>query len=274
VVDTELAAYLDFARELAIVAGAAILRHFRVAIEVENKGDARDYDPVTEADRAAERVIREGIGRRYPGHGIRGEEHGLSGGGSPLTWVIDPIDGTRSFVLGQLHWGTLIALNDGARPVLGVMHQPFVGETFSAVVGGAARWQRGGASRALRTRRCPRLEEAMLACTTPEMFESAREREAFDRVRSRVRLTRFGSDCYGYCLLAMGLIDLVVEADLQAYDVQALIPIVEGAGGVITRWDGSACDEGGGVVACGDPALHGEVLRLLGGTRHEGAELS
>ena len=114
----------------------------------------------------------------------------------------------------------------------------------------------------------------MLACTTPEMFESAREREAFDRVRSRVRLTRFGSDCYGYCLLAMGLIDLVVEADLQAYDVQALIPIVEGAGGVITRWDGSACDEGGGVVACGDPALHAEVLRLLGGTRHEGTELS
>jgi len=262
-VDPELAAYLDFARELARAAGAAILPHFRVAIDIDNKGDARDYDPVTDADRAAERVIREGIARRFPEHRIRGEEHGLSGGDSPLTWVIDPIDGTRSFVLGQLHWGTLIALNDGHRPVLGLMHQPFVGETFSAVAGAEARWQRGAASRPLRTRRCARLGEAMLACTTPEMFAAEREREAFERVRSRARLTRFGSDCYGYCLLAMGLVDVVVEADLQAYDVQALVPIVERAGGVMTRWDGSACYEGGEVVACGDRALHEEVLRVL-----------
>jgi myo-inositol-1(or 4)-monophosphatase len=219
---------------------------------------------VTKADRAAERVIRDGIARRFPAHRVRGEESGLSGGDSPFTWVIDPIDGTRSFVLGQLHWGTLIALNDGVRPVLGLMHQPFVGETFTATRGSGSQWHRGRERQTLHTRRCPRLSEAMLACTTPEMFATDREREAFERVRVRARLTRFGSDCYGYCLLAMGLIDVVVEADLQAYDVQALIPIVEEAGGVITRWDGSACHEGGDVVACGDRTLHGEVLRLLG----------
>jgi len=259
----ELAACLDFARGLALTAGAAILPHFRTALDIENKGDARDYDPVTAADRDAERVIRDAITRRFPAHRIRGEESGVSGGDSPLVWVVDPIDGTRSFVLGQLHWGTLIALNDGVRPALGVMHQPFVGETFSARAGREARWQRGREERVLRTRRCKRLSDAMLACTAPEMFAREREREAFERVRARVRLTRFGSDCYGYCLLAMGLVDVVVEADLQAYDVQALIPIVEGAGGVITRWDGSPCDEGGEVLACGDSALHEEVLRLL-----------
>jgi myo-inositol-1(or 4)-monophosphatase len=262
--EAELAVCLEFARELAIAAGGAILPHFRSAIDIENKGDARDYDPVTEADRAAERVIRDGIARRFPEHRVRGEESGLSGGRSPLIWVIDPIDGTRSFVLGQLHWGTLIALNDGVRPVLGLMHQPFVGETFSAIHGAGAQWRRGGERRTLRARRCPRLSEAMLACTTPDMFATDRELEAFERVRAGARLTRFGSDCYGYCLLAMGLIDVVVEADLQSYDVQALIPVVEQAGGVITRWDGTACYEGGDVVACGDRALHEEVLRLLG----------
>ena len=259
----ELSAYLDFARELALTAGEAILPHFRVPIEIENKGGACDYDPVTEADRGAERAIRERIASRYPSHRVRGEESGMSGGDSALTWVIDPIDGTRSFVLGQLHWGTLIGLNDGAKPVLGIMHQPFVGESFSAVAGGEATWTRRGERRRLRTRRCPRLDQAMLGCTTPDMFETDAARAAFERVRTRVRLTRFGSDCYGYCLLAMGLIDVVVESDLQAYDVQALIPIVEAAGGTISRWDGSACEEGGDVVACGDQSLHREVLAVL-----------
>ena len=261
----ELAAFLEFAHELVAAAGAAILPHFRAALAIENKGDARDYDPVTEADRAAEREIRAMIALRYPDHRIRGEEDGTGGGESQLTWVIDPIDGTRSFVLGQLHWGTLVALHDGTRPVLGIMHQPFVGESFSAVAGGDAIWERDGRRRRLRSRPCARLDGAMLACTTPEMFPDARSLAAFERVRACVRLTRFGSDCYGYCLLAMGLVDVVVEADLQAYDVQALIPIVEASGGVITRWDGSSCEEGGEVVACGDPALHASVLALLRG---------
>ena len=261
----ELAAYLAFARNLATAAGAAILPHFRSPLAIDNKGAASDYDPVTEADRAAERTIREAIARRYPEHRIRGEEQGISGGDSALTWVIDPIDGTRSFVLGQLHWGTLIALNDGAGPKLGVMHQPFVGETFVAIAGGEPFWERGGERRALRTRSCPRIDEAMLASTAPDMFATDAKRAAFDRVRSRARLTRFGSDCYGYCLLAMGMTDAVVESGLQAYDVQALVPIVEAAGGVITRWDGGPCHEGGDVVACGDRALHVQLLRLLAG---------
>jgi len=265
VTESNLADCLEFARDLAAAAGRAILPHFRVPLAIENKGTARDYDPVTQADRAAEKLIREAIRRRYPDHGIRGEEAGVEAGQSSYIWVIDPIDGTRSFVLGQLHWGTLIALSDGVRPVLGVMHQPFVGETFSAPAGGAATWRRGNAQRTLSTRACPRLEDAMLACTTPDMFPTHEERAAFERLSSRVRLTRFGSDCYGYCLLAMGLVDLVVESDLQAYDLQALIPIVEAAGGVITRWDGSPSDEGGAVVASGDRALHAAALAVLRG---------
>jgi histidinol phosphatase-like enzyme (inositol monophosphatase family) len=210
-------------------------------------------------------VIREAISREHPDHGLRGEEHGWEKGRSPYTWVIDPIDGTRSFILGQMHWATLIALNDGTRPVVGVVHQPYVGESFFATAGGKAEWQRGGERRTLRTRRCATLAAAVLACTTPDMFVTPATRDGFERVSKRVRLTRFGGDCYAYCLLAMGFIDIVIESSLQAYDVQALIPIVEAAGGVISGWSGARCDEGGDVVACGDPALHAEVLRVLAG---------
>lgn len=258
--------FLDFAQRTAQAAGAAILPHFRVALDVEDKGGARGYDPVTAADHAAEAVIRAEIARAYPGHGIRGEEHGWQKGASNYTWVIDPIDGTRSFILGQMHWATLIALHDGDRVVVGVAHQPFVGETFVAIAGGAAEWRRGGERRMLKTRRCRAIADAAVACTDPKMFGSADERAAFDRVADRARLVRWGGDCYAYCLLAMGLIDLVIESSLHAYDVQALIPIVEEAGGVMTTWAGTRCDEGGSVVACGDPALHPQVLNLLAGT--------
>jgi len=177
--------------------------------------------------------------------------------------VIDPIDGTRSFILGQMHWATLIALNDGDGPVVGVAHQPYVGETFMGTTGGGAHWRRGSEQRALKTRRCRKLSDAVVACTDPKMFVTVAERSAFDRVSSRARLTRWGGDCYAYCLLAMGLIDIVIEASLHAYDVQALMPIIGEAGGVITTWTGERADEGGFVVACGDPALHPEVLALL-----------
>jgi myo-inositol-1(or 4)-monophosphatase len=178
--------------------------------------------------------------------------------------VIDPIDGTKSFILGQLHWATLIALHDGERVVAGVAHQPYVGESFLATVDGSAEWRRGGERRTLRSRACGKLGDAVVACTHPSMFRTPPERAAFDRVADRARLTRWGGDCYAYCLLAMGLIDIVIEASLQAYDVQALIPIVGAAGGAITSWTGGACDEGGSVVACGDRALHAKVLKLLG----------
>jgi histidinol phosphatase-like enzyme (inositol monophosphatase family) len=254
--------YLEFAYRIARRAGAVVLPHFRVAIDVDDKGTT-SYDPVTAADRDAEAVIRAAIAETYPDHGIRGEEHGWEKRPSNFTWVIDPIDGTRSFITGQLHWATLIALNDGARVVAGVIHQPYVDETFLAVAGGPAEWRRGGETRRLATRHCARLADAIVGCTTPDMFVIEAERAAFARVRDRVRLVRYGGDCYAYALLAAGLMDVVIESSLQAYDVQALIPVIEGAGGVITSWTGGRCEEGGDVVACGDRRLHAEVLRVL-----------
>jgi len=263
---TRTADFLEFAQRMAQSAGAVILPHFRVALDVVDKGGARGYDPVTVADQAAESVIRAEIARVHPDHGIRGEEHGWQRGASRYTWVIDPIDGTRSFILGQMHWATLIALHDGDRVLVGVAHQPFVGESFVATADGAAEWRRGNERRTLRTRHCATVGDAVVACTDPKMFRTADDRAAFDRVADRARFTRWGGDCYAYCLLAMGLIDLVIESSLQAYDVQALIPIVEAAGGVISTWTGERCDEGGAVVACGDRALHPHVLSLLSGT--------
>ena len=257
--------FLEFARRTALAAGKVILPHFRAALAVADKGGARGYDPVTIADRAAEEVIRSRIARAYPDHGIRGEELGWQKGTARYTWVIDPIDGTRSFILGQMHWATLIALNDGKRVVAGVAHQPYVGETFLARADGVAEWRRGGLRRSLRTRSCRSLSSAVLACTDPTMFRTRDDRAAFGRVAREVRLTRWGGDCYAYCLLAMGLIDIVIESSLQAYDIQALIPIVESAGGSITSWGGDRCDEGGSVVACGDAALHRKVLQRLAG---------
>jgi myo-inositol-1(or 4)-monophosphatase len=264
-------AYLDFAYRTAVAAGAVTLPHFRVPIAVDDKGDG-DYDPVTAADRDAEAVIRAEIAKAFPDHGIRGEEHGFERGRSRYTWVVDPIDGTRSFITGQLHWGMLVALHDGERVVCGLMHQPYVGETFLAVAGAASRWRRANVERKLATRRCRDVRSAIVACTTPDMFATKRTREGFERVRAKAKLTRFGGDCYAYCLLAMGLIDVVVESSLQAWDIQALIPIVEGAGGTVTSWEGGSCEEGGDVVACGDPALAPEVRALLAGGRSPASE--
>ncbi|HVO89101.1 MAG TPA: histidinol-phosphatase [Casimicrobiaceae bacterium] len=253
--------YLEFACETAVRAGAAILPHFRAPIEVHDKGGPRgDYDPVTIADRAAETVIRTAIQARYPGHGIHGEEHGRTAGTSAYTWVIDPIDGTRSFILGQLHWATLIALNDGTRPIVGVVHQAFVGETFAAVADGEAQWRRGTQRRTLATRRCARVEDAIVATTDPRHFASARQIAAYKVATDGARLVRFGGDCYCYTQLAMGLVDIVIETGLQAYDVQALIPLIEAAGGRITSWTGGSCQHGGDVLACGDAALHAQLL--------------
>ena len=255
--------FVEFAARVAAAAGAAILPHFREAIAVEDKGGARGYDPVTEADRAAEAVIREAIARAYPDHGIFGEEHGREQGTSKYTWVIDPIDGTKSFILGQLHWATLIALHDGTRPVLGVVHQPFVGESFIGMTDDVAEWRRGGERRTLSTRACARIEDAIVVTTDPRHFQSALQTGAYRAVTDGTRLIRYGGDCYCYTQLAMGLVDIVIETGLQPYDVQALIPLVEAAGGAITNWQGGACDGGGDVLACGDRALHAELLKRV-----------
>jgi histidinol phosphatase-like enzyme (inositol monophosphatase family) len=255
-------AFAAFALQAARDAGAAILPHFRAPIAVEDKGGARGYDPVTEADRAAEASIRDAILARYPAHGIEGEEHGRRTGTSPYTWVIDPIDGTRSFILGHLHWATLLALNDGDRPIVGVTHQPYVDESFVAV-DGRAEWVRGAEWRPLRVRRCPRVEEAIVATTDPRHFVTAPQRSAYDAATACARLVRFGGDCYCYTQLAMGLVDIVIETGLNAYDIQALIPLIENAGGVVTDWQGGRCDRGGDVLACGDAALHAQLLRAI-----------
>lgn len=250
----------DFAEELADAAGSTIIPHFRSPISVEDKGGG-SFDPVTIADKAAEQIMREMIIARYPDHGILGEEDAPVTGNSGLQWVLDPIDGTRAFITGLPLWGTLIALNDGCRPILGVMNQPFTRERFIGTPEGA--WCNG---HRLKTRRCATLGSALLMCTSPQMFHTHEQRRAFDSIASDVQMVRYGGDCYAYCMLAAGLVDVVIEAGLQAYDVQALIPIIEGAGGVMTGWNGQDAQNGGAVVACGDPSLHRQIVDRLGNT--------
>ena len=258
-----LAALAEFAYATALAAGEAILPYFRRALDVQNKDRVGGYDPVTIADRTAESAIRASIASAFPTHGVFGEEQGNERGTEPWTWVIDPIDGTKSFVLGQLHWGTLIALNDGTRPVVGVACQPFVGETFVAYAGGPAQWRRGRERRTLATRRCARHADALVVTTDPRYFEPSREAAAFAAVTGGARFTRYGGDLYCYTQLAMGLCDVVIETGLKPYDVQALIPIVESAGGVISDWRGGPCHDGGDVLACGDPSLHTQLLERI-----------
>ena len=253
----QLDEYQHFAQELADAAATVILPHFRTRTRVEHKGGKR-FDPVTAADKAAERVMRELIHQRYPGHGIVGEEEAPISGSSQLTWVLDPIDGTGAFITGMPLWGTLIALNDGRRPVIGVMNQPFTRERFIGTPLGA--WCNGAA---LKTRPCSGLAAARLMCTSPEVFDMPAQRAAFEALAADAQLVRFGGDCYAYCMLASGHVDAVIEAGLQPYDVQALIPIIEGAGGMMTAWDGSDAQDGGTVVACGDAALHAELVARL-----------
>ncbi|TFF33951.1 histidinol-phosphatase [Pseudomonas sp. RIT623] len=253
----QIGEFRAFAEQLADAAAHAIQPYFRASLEVEDKG-GRLYDPVTVADKAAEDAMRALIQARYPQHGILGEEQGTVAGSSPLHWVLDPIDGTRAFITGLPLWGTLIALNDGQRPVIGVMNQPFTGERFVGTPEGA--WRSGTR---LKTRACGELATATLMCTTPDMFDTPGRKAAFEQVAGQARLMRYGGDCYAYCMLASGFVDVIVEASLQPYDVQALMPIIEGAGGVITAWDGSTAQNGGCVVACGDPALHAQVVAIL-----------
>ena len=260
VTNSERAAYLEFAEATVTAAGLVTLPYFRVKVAVENKREGAGFDPVTAADRAAETLIREALAQDHPEHGIYGEEFGLQSGNG-LTWVIDPIDGTRAFIMGQLHWGVLLGLFDGDRPIVGACHQPYVGETFYGDTHSA--WLRkGDHQERLATRRCERLDDAVLGSTGSEWFTAAKLQQ-YNRLFNRVKLRKFGGDCYIYCLLAMGFIDLVVESGLQAYDIQALIPIVEGAGGVVTDWQGGNPSLGGDVIASGDPRLHEAALREL-----------
>lgn len=253
---------LAFALETAVEAGKLTLAWFQAGAGFELKSDD---SPVTAADKAAERRIRERIASAYPSESILGEEEG--GTSTANQWVIDPIDGTKSFVLGQLHWGVLIALNDGERPVVGVAYQPFVGEAFVAHADGPAEWRRGDERRPLRTRRCPRLADAIAVTTDPRFFAAPHAAAAFEAVTGPLRFTRYGGDLYCYTQLAMGLSDVVIETGLKPYDIQALVPLIERAGGVVSDWQGRPCYDGGDVLACGDPALHEALLRRIADAR-------
>lgn len=256
-------ALLDCAHSLAELSGAAIRPHFRKALAVTNKAADGAFDPVTVADRAAERAIARALADRWPDHGLIGEELGCTREDARWRWIVDPIDGTRAFIMGSPLWGTLIGLMDGPDAVLGLMDQPVTGERFWSGAKTAHSRNADGKARRIRTRACAKLADAILSSTHPDLFAPGTEAEAFARLKGRVRMTRYGGDCYAYCLLAAGFVDLVVEAGLKPYDVVALIPIIERAGGRITTWDGAPATAGGRIVAAGDPRLHEQAMRVL-----------
>jgi histidinol phosphatase-like enzyme (inositol monophosphatase family) len=250
----------EFMRRIAAIAARESLPRFRQRGVVSNKLHG-GFDPVTEADREAEMAIRKLINEVYPGHGILGEEFGAENADAEYVWVVDPIDGTRSFISGIPLWGTLVGLTRNGDAIAGMMAQPFIGELFYADARGAFYEGPHGKAR-LATRPTEMLAEATLCTTTPKLFEG-RRRQAFDRLENTVRLSRYGTDCYAYVMLAAGQIDLVVETALQPYDIVALIPIIEQAGGKITNWDGGPAEQGGGIVAAANRVLHDAAMKIL-----------
>ena len=252
---------LTFAHTLADAAGHVIRPYFRKRIEIVDKGEGA-FDPVTEADRRAEEVLRDLIVKAYPHDGVLGEEFGETNGTSGFRWLIDPIDGTRSFITGITLWGTLIALEQDGKPAIGILDQPILNERFIGVRGKATLTTPEGTV-ALHTRACAKLGDAVVTTTHPYAYFTPEQMVVFDRVARKARMSRFNGDCYSYGMLGMGFIDAVVEAGLRAWDVAALIPIVEGAGGIITDWTGAPVLGGGDVIAAGDARVHAEALKLL-----------
>lgn len=251
------------AHALADAARAATLLHFRKpGLTADNKEIAR-FDPVTVADRLSEERMRAILAERRPQDGILGEEYGSTVGSSGLTWVLDPIDGTRGYLSGTPTWGVLISVADAEGPIFGLIDQPYIGERFE---GGFGRAEVNGpmGHAALTARPARPLAEAILMTTFPEVG-TPEEGAAFRRVAEKAKLVRYGTDCYAYALIAAGQIDLVIEAGLQAYDVQAPIAVIEAAGGIVTDWDGKPCHNGGRVLAAANATIHAEALALLRG---------
>lgn len=257
----DLIAIHDTAQRAADAARAAILPYFRTAgLKATTKSDVR-FDPVTEADRAAERAMRAIILEERPRDAIQGEEYGHQPGTSGITWVLDPIDGTRGFLSGTPTWGVLLAVSDASGPFYGIIDQPYIGERFTGSALGAKMSGPLGQS-ALSTRTTQRLEDAIVFTTFPEVG-TATEGAAFHAVATQAKLTRYGMDCYAYALLAAGQIDLVIEAGLQAYDIQAPLAVIEAAGGVATDWHGGPAHEGGRVCAAANAEIHRQALSVL-----------
>lgn len=253
---------LAFAHHLADRSGEVILPHFRNLADVENKSAGGLFDPVTAADRSAEEVIRKEVSERWPDHDLIGEEFGGDLTGAEFCWLIDPIDGTRPFVVGMPVWGTLIGLLQHGKPVLGMMNQPFTGERYWATSEGAYFRSRNQEKR-IKTRSCASLSNAIVTTTNPDMFASDEDREKYAALSGKGRIRWFGGDCYGYCLLASGHIDVIAESGLSAYDIVPLVPIIEASGGCITDWQGRPVEDGGTILACGDPALQEDALKIL-----------
>ena len=259
-----------FVARLADAAGEATLPFFRSALGAQNKaGGGLAFDPVTEADHAAEVAMRRLIEAQFPGHGLIGEEFGVKNPDAPYVWVLDPIDGTKSFISGLPMWGTLIGLKHNGVPCYGMMSQPFTRERFfgdgkaSFWIGPAHRGT-GQEKRKLHTRPCAEIADATVMTTSPRLL-TPEKRAAYERVEQMAKIPRYGGDCYAYCALAAGHVDLVIEDGLQPYDIVALIPIIQGAGGVVTTWEGGDASQGGSIIAAGDPRAHEAAMKLLRG---------
>ena len=255
-----------FFRDLARASSNIILPLFRSALHSEDKSQGQVFDPVTVADRDSEAEMRRLITARYPAHGIMGEEFGYSNENAEFVWVLDPIDGTKSFISGSPLWGTLVGLMHHGKPIAGMLNQPFTREMFIADSSGA-HWhgldaQGNLETRRLKTRACAALDTATLLTTSPYLI-AGELRDKYLNVQQQVRLPRFGGDCYIYAQLAMGHADLVIEAGLKPHDIVALIPIIERAGGVITTWSGGDAAKGGAIIAAGDARVHAQAMAIL-----------
>lgn len=266
--DHDLPRLLAFADALADAARVAILPYFRAAHTVNNKDVAR-FDPVTDADEAAERAMRALIEQEFPDHSVLGEEYGGALAHEGYQWILDPIDGTRAFIAGLPTWGVLVGLYHDGRPLIGVMDQPYLDERYRGWMSpeslGASLTTRGE-TRAIRTRPCASLGDAIISTTSPDLFEGE-EAQAFARVRAQAKLIRYGFDCYAYCMIAAGHIDTVMESGLKVFDIAALIPILTGAGGGVCAWDGGDASQGGRVLAWGHGGVRDEALMLLSSRR-------
>ncbi len=249
--------FITFAGRLANAAGEVLRRYFRTPIAIDDKSDA---SPVTIADRESEAAMRRLIAAHQPQHGVFGEEQGSDRLDAEFVWVLDPIDGTRAFITGKPSFGVLIALLHQGRPVLGIIDQPIIGERWVGVAGMPTTFQ----GRHAQVRACPRLDAAYLYTTAPELFVGD-DVAPWARIHDAVKHPRYGADCYAYGLLAIGFVDVVVETTLKPYDYCALVPVIEGAGGIITDWRGQSLglDSDGRVLACGDRRTHAQALHLL-----------
>jgi myo-inositol-1(or 4)-monophosphatase len=252
--------FTAFIGRLATTSGETILPFFRTSLSVDDKSNAHDFDPVTEADRAAEAVMRRLIKANFPSTASSARNSATSAK-TPICLGAGSDRRHQILHRGFPIWGTLIALLHKGTPVFGMMHQPFIGERFSGD-SGSAQYQGPSGTRKLAVRRCASLAEATSFTTSPLLMNAA-DREVFGRVEQAVRLSRYGGDCYSYCMLAAGHLDLVVETELKSYDIAALIPIITGAGGVVTTWEGKPAQNGGRIIAAGDPRVHEAAMKLL-----------